>query len=250
MNIAIIGAGAMGYNLAKKLAPNHKVHLAASKMTEELVNKASAIGVTAVDRKEAVKGVDLVILSIPLKAIAELPKDLFEAEPQDLIIVDTSNYYPFRDGNISELDNGEVESLWVAKQVGRPIIKAFNNILEYTLVHHGKTTNTTGRIALSIAGDSEQAKKVVAGLVNEIGFDVVDGGKLADSWRQQPGTPAYCTVLNAEELAQALKKANKENAPKLRDEVIHRIINADPALTHDEVVALNRLTYNKNDANK
>lgn len=243
MKIGIIGAGAMGYNLAKKLAPNHEVRLAASKMSDELTNKATAIGVTAVDRKEAVKGADLVIMSIPLKAITELPKDLFEAEPQDLIIVDTSNYYPFRDGNISELETGTVESLWVAKQLGRPIIKAFNNVLEYTLVHHGKTTNTPGRIALSVAGDSEQAKEVVGGLVNELGFDVVNGGKLADSWRQQPGTPAYCTALNMEELAYALEKANKEDAPKFRDEVITRIINADPALTHDEVVALNRLTY-------
>src|SRR5690606_14149138 len=94
MKIGIIGAGAIGYNLAKKLAPNHQVLLAASKISDELIKKASVIGATAVDRQEAVKGVDVVILSIPLKAIAELPKDLFEGAPADLIIADTSNYYP------------------------------------------------------------------------------------------------------------------------------------------------------------
>ena len=245
MKIGIIGAGAIGYNLAKKLAPNHQVLLAASKISDELIKKASVIGATAVDRQEAVKGVDVVILSIPLKAIAELPKDLFEGAPADLIIADTSNYYPMRDGNISELDDGEVESLWVAKQLGRPIIKAFNNVAEYTLVHHGKPANAPGRIALSIAGDSEHAKKVMGDIMNETGFDVVDGGKLADSWRQQPGTPAYCTALNSEELANALKIANKESAPKLRDEVMQQFINADPALSHEDVIALNRKVYNK-----
>lgn len=167
MKIGIIGAGAIGYNLAKKLAPNHEVRLAASKVSNKLIDKASAIGATAVDRREAVKDVDLVILSIPLKAITELPDDLFEGAPEDLIIVDTSNYYPFRDGNISELDNGEVESLWSSKQLGRPIIKAFNNVLEYTLVNHGKTVNSPDRIALSVAGDSDHAKKVVGEIVNE-----------------------------------------------------------------------------------
>lgn len=245
MKIGIIGAGAIGYNLAKKLAPNHEVRLAASKMSDELINKASAIGATAVDRKEAVKGADMVILSIPFKAITELPSDLFEGAAEDLIIVDTANYYPLRDGNISELDNGEVESLWAAKQLDRPIIKAFNNVIEYTLVHHGKAANSLDRIALSIAGDSEQAKKVVGGIVNETGFDVVDGGKLADSWRQQPGTPAYCTELNSEELTNALKIANKETAAKHRDEVMQQLVNADTPLSHDQILALNRLAFDK-----
>lgn len=246
MKIGIIGAGAIGYNLAKKLAPNHEVRLAASKMSDELISKAEAIGATAVDRKEAVKDADMVILSIPFKAITELPGDLFEGAAEDLIIVDTSNYYPLRDSNISEIDNGEVESLWAAKQLGRPIIKAFNNVMEYTLVHHGKAANSPDRIALSIAGDSEQAKKVVGGIVNETGFDVVDGGNLAESWRQQPGTPAYCTELNSDELTNALKIANKETAAKHRDEVMHRLVNADAPLTHDQILVLNRLAFDKN----
>lgn len=239
MKIGIIGAGAIGYNLAKKLAPNHEVRLAASKLTQELSKKADAIGATAVDRKEAIKGVEVVIISVPLKAIPDL-RDLFEGESQEPIIVDTSNYYPLRDGNIPELDAGEVESLWIAKQLGRPIIKAFNNVIEYTLAHHGKPANTPGRIALSIAGDNEQAKKVVGDIVNELGFDVIDGGELADSWRQQPGTPAYCTELNARDLESALKMADKESAATFRDGVVQRLVNADRPLTHDEVLELNR----------
>src|SRR5687767_9344185 len=122
MKIGIIGAGSIGYNVAKKLAPNHEIKLAASKLSEALEAKAASIGVKAVDIRQAVKDVEVIILSIPMKAIAQLPKDIFDGVPPEVVIADTSNYIPFRDTHFEEFDNSKAESVWVSEQLGRPII--------------------------------------------------------------------------------------------------------------------------------
>jgi len=241
MKIGIIGAGSIGYNVAKKLAPNHTIKIAASKLGDELTKKAEAIGITAVDIRAAVKDVDVVITSIPLKSIPDLPKDLFEHVPEHVIVADTANYYPLRDGHIQALDEGKVESVWVSEHLGRPIIKVFNNLMTHTLVHGGKPAGEPGRLAITVAGDNEEAKEIIADLVDEIGFDVVDGGKLVDSWRQQPGTPGYCSEFNKQELTAAWGAANKETAPQNRDEVIRSFMEKGDQLTHEEMLSLNRL---------
>lgn len=241
MKIGIIGAGSIGYNIAKKLAPNHTIKIAASKQSEELRKKAEDIGVTAVNIREAVKDVEVLITSIPLKAIPDLPTDLFDAVPEDIIIADTSNYYPLRDGHIEELDKGKVESVWVSEHFGRPVIKAFNNLMTHTLVYGGKPEGEEGRLAISVAGDSSKSKEIIGALINEIGFDVVDGGKIAESWRQQPGTPGYCSELTCEELKEALATANKETAAKNRDQVIKLFMEKGDQLTHQDMLSLNRL---------
>ncbi|WP_316751686.1 NADPH-dependent F420 reductase [Pedobacter gandavensis] len=245
MKIGIIGAGSIGFNLAKKLAPNHSIVISASKLSDELKRKVASINVTAVDIKDVVKNVDVVILSIPTKIIPELPKDLFNDVPDNVIIVDTSNYYPFRDGHILELDEGKIESVWVSEQLGRPVVKAFNNLLAHTLVQGGTPNGTPGRIAISIAGDNDEPKLVISNLIDELGFDTVDTGKLEESWRQQPGTPAYCTELNKVELKDALTIANKANAPQLRDQVMEYLIEKQFNLSHEEIVENNRLIYSK-----
>jgi predicted dinucleotide-binding enzyme len=88
-----------------------------------------------------------------------------------------------------------LDSQWVAQQIERPVIKVFNNIFAKSLLEKGVPRGTPGRIALSVAGDSVDAKAAVLRLVDDLGFDPVDGGDLDDSWRQQPGTPAYCRDL-------------------------------------------------------
>lgn len=246
MKIGIIGAGSIGFNLAKKLAPNHSIVIAASKLSDELKKKAESINVTPVDVKDAVKNVDVVILSIPTKVIPELPKDLFNDVPDEIIVVDTSNYYPFRDNVIQELEEGKVESVWVSEQLGRPVIKAFNNLLAHTLMEGGKPTGSPGRIAISVAGDNDHAKQIVGTLIDEVGFDVVETGTLAESWRQQPGTPAYCTELNSVELKEALERADQTKAPELRDQVITYFMDKNFNLSHEEVVEYNRLVHVKN----
>lgn len=115
---------------------------------------ADEIGVTGVDTSGAVDGADVIVLSIPLPAVAELPKDLFDTVPQDVSIVDTGNYYPeLRDPHIPEIDAGMPQSVWVSKQLGRLVIKAFNNILAHSLAELGRPEGSPGRLAIAVAGD-------------------------------------------------------------------------------------------------
>lgn len=130
-------------------------------------------------------------------------------------------------------------------QLGRPTIKAFNNLLAYTLENEGTPEGTIGRIAIAIAGNDVSQKQIIMDVVNQLGFDTVDGGSLSDSWRQQPGTPAFCTELTKEELTKALKKANKEKAPFLRDKVIEMLSNPNlNPLSNKDIVNMNRDIYN------
>ena len=99
-----------------------------------------------------------------------------------------------------------LDSQWVAQQIGHPVIKAFNNIFPKAFSKRALPKGTKGRIALSVAGDSLDAKAAVLRLVDDLGFDPVDGGDLDNSWRQQPGTPAYCQDLEATALRRALAK--------------------------------------------
>ena len=165
-----------------------------------------------------------VILAIPTKAVADLPRALFANVPSSVVVIDIGNYHPeLRDGRIDAIDRGMLDSQWVAQQIGRPVIKAFNNILAKSLLEKGVPRGTNGRIALSVAGDSLDAKAAVLRLVDELGFDPVDGGDLDDSWRQQPGTPAYCQDLEAADLRRALAEADRSRIAEYRAEREARI---------------------------
>lgn len=224
MKISIIGTGLIGANLARKwVAAGHAVRIANDFDPIGLAQAARETGAQVVPVRESVKGVDVVVTTIPLHAVAELPDGLFENVPEDVILVDTSNYFPARDGVISAIEDGMVESQWVEQMIGRPVIKAFNNQLAYTQAYEGMPAGTLGRIAMSVYGDNAAAKATIVGLINELGFDGIDAGPLAESWRQQPGTPAYCTELTAPELTEALGRAVKNTAPKLRDLSLKRL---------------------------
>lgn len=241
MKIGIIGTGAVGSPLAKKLAAlGHQVKVTNTRQPAELARKAQELGASPATLQDVVQEVDLVFISVPFKVIGAFPKGLFRSLPAEVIVVDTGNYYPFRDEKIDAVEQGQVESVWVAEQLGRPIVKAFNNLLAETLADGGTAPGTPGRIALSLAGDDERAKQVVADLSHDLGFDVVDGGSLADSWRQQPGTPAYCTELTAPELTQALAAAVPGKAPQVRDEIIAELLQREAFPSRAEVVAGNR----------
>lgn len=243
MKIGIIGTGNIGGTLARKLsAAGHEVRVANSKGIEGVRAFAEKIGGTPVNARGAAEGVDVVILSIPFPAIARLPKDMFDGVPDSVPVVDTGNYYPgLRDPQIPEIDGGQVESVWVVQQIGRPVIKAFNNILAYTLAELGKPQGAADRLAVAVAGDDWRAKATVSGLVNEIGFDPVDAGSLADSWRQQPSTPAYCCDWNADETRTTLAAAKKGEAPKKRDSMGEYFAKLPPNPTHADMVRMNRV---------
>jgi predicted dinucleotide-binding enzyme len=217
MDIGIIGAGHIGAALARKLtAAGHTVRLANSRGPETIRKLAEEAGARAVTVDDAAKNGDVVIVSIPEKSIPRLPRDLFGGVSDTVIVVDTGNYYPSRDGRITEIEGGLADSEWVARVLGRPVVKAFNNIGAESLATRGLPAGAPGRICLSVAGDEGRAKQVVLGLLDAIGFDGLDAGPLADSWRQQPGTPAYCRDLDTAGLKAALAQADPGEIARYR----------------------------------
>lgn len=217
MKIGIVGAGNIGGTLTQRLAAlGHQVSVANSRGPETLRELAAQTGASAVSVTEAARGKDVVVVAIPESNVPDLPKDLF-AGAGDVIIVDTGNYYPQqRDGRIDAIERGMTESRWVAQQLGRPVIKAFNNIYAHHLRDSGRPVGTPGRIALPVAGDDDAAKAVVMQLVEDLGFDAVDAGTLDQSWRQQPGTPVYTADLDADGVRHALSQANPQRSPQWR----------------------------------
>jgi 8-hydroxy-5-deazaflavin:NADPH oxidoreductase len=216
MKIGIIGAGHVGGTLARRLsALGHDVSIANSRGPESLAALAKETGAKAVTVREAARGKDLVIVSIPEKSVLDLPRDLFAGDDR-VVVVDTGNYHPQRDGRIAAIEDGTPESQWVAQQLGRPVIKAFNTIYAQHLLERGRGADQSGRIALPVAGDDLVAKALVLRLIDELGFDPVDAGRLADSWRQQPGTPVYATDLASPATEQALASASHTRPPEFR----------------------------------
>jgi len=215
----------MGGILARHLARlGHHVSVANSRGPESLTALAAEIGATPVSVVDAAHAGEIVILSIPTKAVAELPRKLFANVPSSVVVIDIGNYPPeLRDGHIDAIDRGMLDSQWVAQQIGRPVTKAFNNILAKSLLEKGLPRGTRGRVALSVAGDSPEAKSAVLRLVDDLGFDPVDGGDLDESWRQQPGTPAYCQDLEATALRRALAEADRSRIAEYRAEQEARI---------------------------
>lgn len=242
MKFGIIGAGTIGSIISKKLVKNgHDVKIADARGIEHLEGKKLAG--TPVLIEDVMTNIEVLIISLPLTALPSI-RNIIEQVGEEVIVVDTSNYYPSRDQKIAEIENGMVESDWVSNQLGKPIIKAFNNLLAHTLENEGTPEGTSGRIAMAIAGNDVSQKQIIMDVVNQLGFDTVDSGSLSDSWRQQPGTPAYCTELTKEELTKALEKANKEKAPFLRDKAIEKLSASNFPLANKDIVKMNREIYN------
>lgn len=217
MKIGIIGAGAIGETLAKKLSnKSHQIFIANSR-GPQTIGFSDNEGIKAVELKDATKDVDLVIISIPFGKVAEVPEDLFSQLDENVPVIETMNYFPLRDGLIEEIENGKPHSVWVSEQIGRPVVKAFNNIVTHSFRKYGKPGGTPGRIALTVSSDNENWKKIAFQIINETGFDSYNAGSLADSWRQQPGSPPYCTDLTVEEMAEAIKRSDKEQTIINRD---------------------------------
>ncbi|MGD9510942.1 MAG: NADPH-dependent F420 reductase [Geminicoccaceae bacterium] len=212
MRIGIIGAGNIGGALTRRLtALGHEVAVANSRGPESLAALAAETGARAVTAREAAQAGEIVVVTIPMKRIPDLPKDLFAGVPAEVTVIDTGNYYPQqRDGRIAGIEDGLTESRWVERQLGRAVIKVFNNIYAKHLQDNGKPKSTPGRIALPVSGDDAAAKARVMALVDALGFDPVDTGGLDESWRQQPGTPVYTQDYDADGVRNALAAASPE----------------------------------------
>jgi len=217
MKIGILGTGNIGKTLVLKLsAAGHDVKVANSRGPDTIESDILAHGAQAVTSADAVKGVDVVILSTPLGAIPKIAP-LFADVPADTVVIDTSNYYPKRDGEIAEIEAGLTESEWVAGQLGRPIAKAWNAITSASFAEKGVPAGTAWRIAIPVAADGDRERDIAMKLVDETGLDAVHSGPLSESWRQQPGSPSYCTDLTCKEMPDALAETERSRLPARRE---------------------------------
>jgi predicted dinucleotide-binding enzyme len=218
MDIGIIGAGKIGGSLTRLLTQlGHTVRVANSRDPQTLAELAAETGATGVWARDAAQDADLVIVSIPQKNVPDLEPGIVATAKPGAPVIETNNYYPHeRDGAIAGIEAGAPESVWVAQQLGVPVYKVFNGIWWKHLLERGVPAGTAGRIALPVAGDDAAGKQVVFDLVDALGFDPVDGGSLAESWRQQPGTPVYGADLDAAAAVQALAEASSERPEKFR----------------------------------
>jgi predicted dinucleotide-binding enzyme len=212
MRIGIIGAGNMGATLAAQLTRlGHQVAVANSRGPQALTDVAARTGATPVPVTEVTREADIVIVAIPENSIPDLPAGLLSALPEDTVVIDAGNYVPrLRDGHIDAIDAGLPESQWVQAQLRHPVVKAFNTIRPASLASLGKPAGAPGRAVIPVAGDNPAAKAVVLELADRLGFDGLDAGPLAGSWRQQPGTPIYTTDLPLDAARQALADATPE----------------------------------------
>ncbi len=212
MNIGIIGAGNIGSALTRRFTSlGHTVTVANSRGPQTLTDLAHETGATPGTQYDAARGQDVVVVTIPQNKVPDLPKDLFDGVGSEVVVIDTGNYYPQqRDGRIAEIEQGTTESRWVARQLGRPVIKTFNNIYSVYLQDKGVPAGDPARFGLPVAGDDPIAKQVVLDLVEQLGFDAVDAGTLDESWRQQPGSAVYGTDLKRDELEKALANQSPE----------------------------------------
>jgi len=217
VKIGIIGAGNIGGNLTRRLtALGHDVSVANSRGPETLADLAAETGATAVSAAEAARGAEVVVVTVPQKHVPDLPTGLLDGAADGTVVVDTGNYYPQqRDGRIAAIEEGLVESRWVEQQLGHPVVKAFNGIYAAELLDTGRPA-ASDRRALPVAGDDDEAKRVVLALLDELGFDGVDAGPLSESWRQQPGTPAYGASADTEGIRSLLAAASPDRTAEWR----------------------------------
>ena len=169
----------------------HDVVLSNSRGPETLADLVAELGprARAATGAEAAALGDLVLVSIPVLGYPTLPA----ASLVGKIVLDTGNYYPQRDGRIAALDSGLLtDSEYLARHLpGARVVKVFNNIFYKHLQNLARPASAADRTYLPIAGDGAGAKLAVVEFLDSIGYGADDAGPLADSWRQQAGSPAY-----------------------------------------------------------
>jgi len=208
--IGIIGAGNIGSQLARLAVQHgHQVVIANSRGPETLTGLVAELGddARAATRDEAAAAGEIVVVTTPLAAIETIPVEPLVGK----VVIDTNNYYPQRDGHIQALDDETTTTAELLQDhlPGARVVKAFNHIGAADLTGHATPAGTPDRRALVVAGDDDAAKAVVADLIDEFGFDVVDAGPLAEGWRIQRDTPGYVARFTADELRGKLAEAKR-----------------------------------------
>jgi 8-hydroxy-5-deazaflavin:NADPH oxidoreductase len=212
--IGFIGAGRIGSQVAKlAIANGYRVVMSNSRGPETLAALVAELGpnARAATAEDAARAADLAVVAVPLKSYRDVPV----APLAGKIVIDTSNYYPARDGPIPELDSEltTTSELLQARLPTSKVVKAFNHIYAAQITTDGQAAGTKNRRALVIAGDDPNAKTTVSNLLDQFGFDTVDAGPLKEGWRIQRDTPGYGPRRNAEELRRDLAAARRYADP-------------------------------------
>jgi predicted dinucleotide-binding enzyme len=246
LRIGIIGAGSIGSTIARRLSRRgHDVRIANSRGPETIGDAALSTGARAVTAAEAVVGVDVLIVSVPMNRNQDIA-DHVRSAPRDAVVIDTSNYYPMRDGAVPEFEEGIPESVWLSELFGRPVAKAWNAITSQSFDAKATEPGDPARVAVPVAADGDEDRRIAMRLVEETGFDACDAGVLANSWRQQPGAPVYCTDRTLDEMPHWLFVADKARVPQRRDlamTVIGQYAGAGGLVDGRFLVAINRACY-------
>lgn len=217
--IGLIGSGMIGSTVARlAIAAGYDVVLSNSRGPESLSSLVAELGprARAATPNEAAAAGDIVVVTVPLLVYLSVPVEPLAGK----VVIDTNNYYPDRDGHIAELDSGAatVSGLLQQHLPTSKVVKAFSNIYFKHLLALARPGGAADRSALPIAGDDAAAKATVTAFLNAIGFDVVDGGTLADSWRFERDMPAYAIVYfsKAPNLGGGIPDAAPADAATLR----------------------------------
>ncbi len=209
--IGLIGAGNIGSQLARlALEHGYRVVISNSRGPETLADLVADLGegATAGTAEEAGAAGDVVVVTIPLKNTDAVPVEPLAGK----IVIDTDNYYPQRDGRIVSLDDATSTTAGLLQDhlATSKVVKAFNHIMAADLTAQATPPGTPGRRALAIFGDDADARSTVAAIIDEFGFDVVDGGAVSESWRSERDQPGYVVRLDADGLRKALGEAKRD----------------------------------------
>jgi predicted dinucleotide-binding enzyme len=211
--IGIIGAGEMGSQLARAaIRHGHAVVIANSRGPQSLRALTAELGTeaTAATARVAAAEGDFVIIAVPLKLVNDMPVD----ELAGKIVLDTNNHMPWRDGVFEAVVSGRrtVHELRQQQLPASKVAKAFTHIQAPRLFQLARPTGTPGRHALSVSSNHAEAVKLVTRLYDEFGYDTVDNSPLSESWRTEPGQPAWYAHLHQtrEELAENLRRARRD----------------------------------------
>lgn len=208
MKVGIVGAGFIGRAVARlAVARGHEVMLSNSRSPRTLLSTVASIGCQVGTAADAARFGDVVLLAIPFAALSELDPAPFAGK----IVMDANNYYPMRDDAIEALDKHETTTSEMTANhlTGAKVVKAFNAILERDIEKDARPQGSPDRRALPFAGDDPDAKRIVSKLLEDLGFDVVDAGPLAEGWRFERARPTYCIALNKAALTAGLADAGR-----------------------------------------
>lgn len=190
--LGLIGSGNIGSTLARlAVDAGLDVVLSNSRGPETLDTLVAELGprARAATPAEAAAAGDWVVATIPLGNYRDLPAEALAGK----VVLDTLNYYPQRDGVFPALEAERTTTSGLVQEhlAGSRVVKAFNNIYFKHLLALARPAGSPDRSALPIAGEDPAARASATRLLDLLGYDAVDAGELAESWRFQRDTPVY-----------------------------------------------------------